>query len=125
MDKEQKYDLIITIVEKGHADFVVDAARDAGASGSSIVHAKGTGPHEHESFLGISLQPEKDMVLTLVKREEKKSIMNTIAIRTNLNVEGKGICFSLPVNEVMGISRMQNMQRKTKKSNKDTRTLKK
>lgn len=114
MKDEKKYDLIITIVEKGHTDFVVDAARDAGATGSSILHARGTSPHENESFMGISLQPEKDIVLTLVKREDKKSIMNTIAIRTNLNTEGKGICFSLPVNEVMGISRMQNLERKSK-----------
>lgn len=115
MKEQKKYDLILTIVERGHSDFVVDAARDAGASGSSILHGVGTNPQNQSSFLGVSLQPEKDLVLTLVKREDKKSIMNTIAIRTNLNTEGKGICFSLPVDEVMGISRMQNMERKNHK----------
>lgn len=115
MKEQQKYDLILTIVERGHADFVVDAARDAGATGSSILHGIGTTPQDQVSFLGVSLQPEKDMVLTMVKREDKKSIMNTIALRTNLNTEGKGICFSLPVDDVMGISRMQNLARKSRK----------
>ena len=113
--KQRDYDLIITIVDLGHSDYVVDAAKDAGASGSTILHAKGANPHNKESFLGISLQSEKEIVLTLVKRENKKSIMNTIAIRTNLNREGNGFCFSLPVNDVVGISRMQNMERKTVK----------
>ncbi len=112
--QEQKYDLIVTIVDRGHADYVIDAARDAGASGSTLLHASGTNPNEQDKILGVKINPEKDIVLTLVKREEKKSIMNTIAIRTNLNTEGKGICFALPVNDVMGISRMQNMKKSKK-----------
>ena len=112
--QEQKYDLIVTIVDRGHADYVIDAARDTGASGSTLLHASGTNPNEQDKILGVKINPEKDIVLTLVKREEKKSIMNTIAIRTNLNTEGKGICFALPVNDVMGISRMQNMKKSKK-----------
>ncbi len=109
--QEQKFDLIVTIVDRGHADYVIDAARDAGASGSTLLRASGTNPNEQDKILGVKINPEKDIILTLVKREDKKSIMNTIAIRTNLNTEGKGICFALPVNDVMGISRMQNMKK--------------
>ncbi len=117
MKEEQKYDLIVTIVQRGHADFVIDAARDAGATGSSLLHASGTNPNEQDKVLGVKINPEKDIILTLVKREDKKSIMNAIAIRTNLNLEGKGICFALPVNDVMGIARMHNIK-KSKKTKK-------
>lgn len=96
-------DLIITIVNKGYSDYVVDAARDAGARGSTILHGRGTSG-EKTQFMGISLQDEKSIVLTLVKRTEKKKIMAAIAERTSLNVEGRGFCFSMPVNDVVGVN---------------------
>lgn len=96
-------DLIITIVNKGYSDYVVDAARDAGARGSTILHARGTSGQK-EQFLGISLGDEKSVVLTLVPRTDKKKIMEAIAERTNLNAEGRGFCFSMPVNDVVGVN---------------------
>ena len=96
-------DLIITIVNKGYSDYVVDAAREAGARGSTILHGRGTSGQVNQ-FMGVSLQDEKSVVLTLVKRTEKKKIMEAIAERTNLNIEGRGFCFSMPVNDVVGVN---------------------
>lgn len=96
-------DLIVTIVNKGYSDYVVDAARDAGARGSTVLHGRGS-TGEKNQFMGISLQDEKDIVLTLVVRSDKKKIMGTIAERTNLNAEGRGFCFSMPVNDVVGVN---------------------
>ena len=96
-------DLIITIVKKGYSDYVVDAARDAGARGSTILHGRGTSGEKNQ-FMGITLQDEKSIVLTLVKRTEKTKIMKAIAERTNLDSEGRGFCFSMPVNDVVGVN---------------------
>lgn len=101
---ERKYDLIISIVKRGYSDFVVDAARDAGATGGTIVHGRGTGIHEKQKFLGISLQPEKEMVLILVDRDKKVDTMKAICDRANFDDYNRGICFSVPVNDVMGMS---------------------
>lgn len=107
-ENDVQFELILTITNRGYSDFVVEAARNAGASGGTIVNGRGTGVHEKESILGVSIQPEKEMVLTLVKKEEKCKIMKAIVDGANLNKEGKGICFSLPVEDVAGINHMLN-----------------
>ena len=96
------YDLIITIVNRGFSDLVMDAARGVGASGGTILHARGTGVHETARFLGISIQPEKEFVLILADHEQRQAIMQAITEQAGLNTSGKGVAFSIPVDEVVG-----------------------
>ena len=63
MNPEREYDLIITVVNRGYADVVVEAAKKAGAQGGTIFYARGTGIHEVEKIFGITIQPQKDVVL--------------------------------------------------------------
>ena len=99
------YDLILTIVNRGFADSVMDAAKTAGAFGGTVLYARGTGIHEAEKFFGIIVQPEKELVMILTERAQKNAIMTAICRDAGLNKEGKGICFSLPVEDVAGITR--------------------
>ena len=101
---DRKYEVIIAIVNRGYSDFVIDAARDAGATGGTILHGRGTNDINKEKFLGINLQPEKDVILILVEVDRKTAIMRSICERVYLEKEGRGLCFSLPVNDVMGMS---------------------
>ena len=86
MDTERKFDLIVTIVNRGFADEVMNAARAAGAHGGTILWARGSGVHETEKFFGISIQPEKELVLILVIiiallvifKEQLIDLLNTI-----------------------------------------------
>jgi len=105
-DDYQEFDLIITIVNRGFDDVVMDAARSAGATGGTVLNARGAGVHEAEKFFGISIQPEKDLILILAKREEKKQIMHAIRNEVGLNKEGRGLSFSMPVEDVCGIVHM-------------------
>ncbi len=114
-----QFELIVTITNRGYSDFVVESARNAGASGGTIIHGRGTGVHEKESILGVSIQPEKEMVLTLVNKEEKSRIMKAIVEGANLNKEGKGICFSIPVEDVSGINHLLGAGEE--KKSKDTK----
>ena len=61
MDAQRKFDLIITVVNRGFTDDVMHAAKSAGATGGTIMHARGTGIHEAERFFGVSIQPEKEL----------------------------------------------------------------
>lgn len=61
--------LIVTIVNRGYSDEVMDAAREAGAQGGTILYSRGAGVHETETFFGIPIQPEKELVLILAKEE--------------------------------------------------------
>lgn len=98
-----KYDLIITIVNRGFADEVMSAAKKAGAFGGTIINARGTGSNELKEFFGAIIQPEKELVLILTQKEKRNEIMTSICKYAGLDKEGMGISFSLPVDAVSGI----------------------
>lgn len=102
MSKEP-YHLVITIVNSGFFDQVMAAAKKAGAKGGTVVHARGLGSKEAQKYLGITIQPEKDLVLILTPRDRKSPIMESIMHEVGLNTAGTGICFSLPVDSAIGI----------------------
>ena len=102
-DKNVKmYDLIVAVVGRGFSDYVVSAARDAGATGATIIYGRGTSDYDRQ-VMGILLQPEREVVMILVKNSERKKIMKEIVDKTSVIEEGRGICFSLPVSQVYGL----------------------
>lgn len=101
---ETKFVLVITVVNRGFADQVIDAAREEGARGGTTIYARGTGVHEMEKFLNISIQPEKEMILIVVKKSDAKNVTHAIVTAAGLKTEGRGICFSLPITDLVGIS---------------------
>lgn len=107
MTCEYPYELIISIITKGHFPEVKAAASAAGARGGTLIHALGLGGEEAQKFLGISIQPEKDIILIVVKREEKAKVMKAIADVAGINTQGKGIIFSLPVDSALGLSEVE------------------
>ena len=105
--ENKNFELIISIVDRGHADVVVDAARNAGANGGTIIHGRGTSVYEQDSILGVSIQPEKEIVMTLTDSSNKKQIMEAICNNINMDEAGKGICFSMPVTQVRGLKNVK------------------
>ncbi len=100
------HDLIITIVNKGNSQKVVEASKKAGAEGGTLLCGRGTGIHEHAKLFGITIEPEKEVVLTLIKRELCESVLNAIILEADLNKPGKGIAFVLEVERVVGITHL-------------------
>ena len=98
------YELIVTIVNRGFNDVVMDAARQVGARGGTIINARGAGAHEAEKLFGIPIQPEKEMILILAEKALKAEIMSAIIHAAGLNTVGQGLCFSLAVEDVMGVA---------------------
>lgn len=101
---EQKYELIFTILNRGFSDVVMDGARQSGATGGTIITARGTASKETEKLLGLTISYEKEIVLILAPKEKRNNIMTAICKCAGLNTEGKGITFSMPVDDVMGIT---------------------
>jgi nitrogen regulatory protein PII len=99
-----EFSLIITIVNRGYSDSVMDAARDAGARGGTVLYARGTGIHETEKFMNIPIQPEKEMVLTVVQHDTVRDVTHSILEAAGLKTEGRGISFTLPVTDMVGIA---------------------
>lgn len=100
-----EWDLIVTIVNRGYSDLVMDAARSRGATGGTIINGRGTLTENAEKFFNVAVQPEKELVLTLVAHEKRTEIMQEIALKAGLKTEGQGIAFSMPVNEAIGLDR--------------------
>lgn len=105
-DMNFKNELIIVILNEGHADLVMDAARDVGAAGGTILHAKGTGGQRAEKFFGVSLAQEKDMIYILAPSGKKSEIMKAINQQCGTDTQAGAICFSLPVSEAVGLRRL-------------------
>ena len=95
--------LITAICESGHTGAIMDAARQAGAGGGTVVHAKGTAGAMAEKFRGISLAQEKDMVLILSARKDRDPIMRAIMDRAGIDSPAHTVLFTLPVESVAGL----------------------
>ena len=101
---ETKSVLIITIADKGNVDTVMDAARSAGAKGGTILHGRGTAAPDAEKLFGITIQPEKEIVMILVDSKIKNDILHALYKAVGLKTPGQGIAFSVPVEDVVGLS---------------------
>lgn len=101
--KHTNHHLIVAIAEPGYTNMVMDAARSAGAYGGTVIHAKGTGMEMAEKFMGVSLASEKELVLIVVKTEQKNEIMQAIMKDAGLNTKAKSIVFTVPVTDTAGL----------------------
>jgi nitrogen regulatory protein PII len=99
-----EYCLILTIVNRGYAELVMDAAREAGARGGTVLYARGTGIHATEKFMNIDIQPEKEIVMTIVSRSSVRKIMHDILEAGGLRTKARGISFTLPVTDLVGFA---------------------
>lgn len=109
MDVEKtKCVLILTIVDKGNTDLVMEAAREVGASGGTVVKAKGTGT-EMAKLFGISISEEKELIYIVSEREKRNDIMYAIMEKVGPKTSAHGITFSLPVDGVLGIKSLEKL----------------
>ena len=100
--------MIITVVDKGNTELVMNAARTAGANGGTVVRAKGTGA-EIAKFFGVSISEEKELVYIVASRESRDSIMKAIMEKAGTNTNAHGVIFTLPVDSVAGIKGFENI----------------
>ncbi len=109
-DGNNQYNLIVTILNKGDSELALNASKNAGARGGTIIFGRGTGIHEKAKLFGINIEPEKEIVLTLIERENTSKVLNAIVNETGLDKPGKGIAFILDVEAVAGISEIDQLK---------------
>lgn len=97
--KNTTHELIIVIAEQGYTGLIMDAAREAGAYGGTVIHAKGTGMEFAEKFMHMSLAAEKEIIFIVTKTEQKNPIMQ----KAGADSKAKAITFSLPVSATAGL----------------------
>lgn len=102
MNETPKLELIIAIAEKGQTDLVMDAARAGGARGGTVIHAKGTAGAGTQTFFGVSIAEEKEMLFIVVDTDAKRDIMRSIMQNAGAGTDARAVVFSLPVSEACG-----------------------
>lgn len=112
MEMESKKDLIVTIVKRGRSEVVVSSSVEAGATGGTIIFGRGTGIHERQKILGISVEPEKEIVFTVVDAEATDRIVDAIVKGAELETPCMGILFVIPLSQVKGIVHLLQCEEK-------------
>lgn len=104
------YKLITVIVNSGYADDVMASARKAGATGGTIINARGTGTEEDVKFFGITLVPEKEMLIIVSPKDKVESIACAIATVPTLAAPGGGIIFTQNVEDFIILGQQKTWQ---------------
>lgn len=95
--------LIVAVLNKGCSDIAMEAAREAGAGGGTVIRAKGTYGKGDEHFFGVTLAEEKDTILIVATEAQRRPIMQALVNQAKEKPELGTVTFSLPVSDTMGL----------------------
>jgi nitrogen regulatory protein PII len=100
------FKLIIALVEDSTTEKVLQAARDAGATGSTVINqARGEGVQQSKTFFGLTLETQRDVLMLLVEEHLSRSILETIAKAGHFDDQpGSGIAFQIDIEDAVGVS---------------------
>ncbi|NOR86584.1 MAG: P-II family nitrogen regulator [Bacteroidales bacterium] len=98
-----KFKLIMAFVKPNITDDVVDAMKKEGATGATIIHARGTGMHEAKSVFGLSIEEQTDIIIFLVEEHVVEDLMKVIQVAGKFCDPGTGIAFVLPIEHIAGL----------------------
>lgn len=101
---DEKFELIMCIVNSGFSEAVMSAARACGARGGTVINARGTAREDAENTFNITIHPEKEIVMIIAPTLIKDAILHALYKEVGLGTEGQGIAFSLPVEDAVGLS---------------------
>ena len=104
MEKANNIKALYIIVNAGFADEIVEIVREAGAGGATIMNARGIGA-VHKEILGIAIDTEKEIILSLVDGNTAEKIIAAVKEKAGLKTPADGICFVMPVEKMIGVSR--------------------
>ena len=99
-----KFECIMTIVDGGNSEVVVDAAKSVGAKGATIINARGSMSAEPNKFFKLNIQPDKQIVMILCKQDQTKEIVEAISKQAGMNTKAHALSFVLPVEDAIGMA---------------------
>ena len=100
-------ELIICIVNQGYEDMVIQAANNIGITGGTFLGAHGISKLDAERFFGISIHPEKQVVMMVVPKDNKDFILESLYDNVGITKSAQGIAFSIPVDDMTDNLRQQ------------------
>lgn len=106
-----KMELVIAICNVGFSEVVMDAAKEAGARGGTVTRARGTTSQVAEKRFGVYVTPDKEMILIVVPTKIRDKVLTAIYNAVSDGKPGNCICFSLPVENSVGIRFVEDVDK--------------
>lgn len=100
----ENHEVIFAIVNAGFADQAMDIARVQGARGGTILNARGVAREQEAAFFGITIHPDKEILMLVVEKPIRDNILNALYKEMGMDKKAQGIAFSLPVDHVTGLA---------------------
>ena len=98
------FKLIVALVDERHTETILRAARESGAMGATVINrVRGEGVEARKTFLGLSLESSRDMLLFLVEEHLSRRILETIEQVGDFDSSGAGIAFQIDVEDAVGV----------------------
>lgn len=104
MLKEPTHDLILAVVDSENSDLAFDAAKEAGCRGGTVLKSRQVSVEQARKVFGITIQPEKEILMILVPRQDKQAILKAICNKVLQSTGEHVTAFALPVTDVMGLT---------------------
>lgn len=112
-----RFKLILSSVKTDITDRIVDTVKKAGATGATIIPARGTGIREAKTFFGLTLEAQTDIIMLLVEEHLVAKILKSIQEAGEFHKPGTGIAFVIPVENVVGLeSQMERFKEEVRDS---------
>ena len=108
--KDTTHELLVVIANQGYSNLIMEAAKSAGAGGGTVIHARGTGMERAESFFGVSLASEKEIIFIVSRTGQRNGIMMAVMKDAGMESKAKSIIFSLPVTSTAGLRLVEDEQ---------------
>lgn len=102
------FKLLIIIVKKNLSRAVIQACKDAGAEGGTVLNGRGTGTHDTGSIFGVKVEPKKDIILCLTPSMIIDNVVESVRKSVKLNEPGTGIAFVINSKSICGIAHLLN-----------------
>jgi nitrogen regulatory protein PII len=97
--------IIFTVVDRGLSSHVIECANKAGATGGTILYGRGSGIENAPKLFNIEIEPEKEIILTIVDSSKKDKIINAIKDEMKIDEPNKGIIFVIDLKDTYGLYR--------------------
>lgn len=101
-----KMKLIVVLAPDGKTDTIIDAAREVGATGATVITSvRGEGLKPEKTFLGLEITAKRDLLLFLVVEERAQEILERIREVGRFDAEaGAGVAFQIAIEDVVGLT---------------------
>jgi len=100
---EMNMKALYIVSSAGHTDEIMEMIREAGAPGGTIIHARGEGS-QHHLVMGVTADYEREVIVSVVDTNTAEKIMATIKDKAGWKTEVHGVCFTMPVERIIGLS---------------------